>query len=187
MSDLLDWLLDLLGMRPRPVALRLLSQYPGLFRVEMVNRKGKRVTKDNVAVQATGTHVRLGGRTTERTHNGVAVFSNLSMLPVEGTMSFTLTFSSPGLASVVSDPITLDAVPDGLAFVTPPPATAVDATLFPQPVVLQVTAKGKPVAKAGIQVTVSPSAGAQLIGPDTATSDPAGRLTFAIGLDDLSI
>lgn len=186
LEDLIDALLDLFGLR-KVVGMRFLAQHPSAFAIELIGTNGRRVRKTGVWIDARSSGAWLTGRSA-RTEGGVAVFSNLTMHPMEDEMPFTLTFQSPNLPDLVSAPITLTPVVAGLRFVTPPPATAEDAKLFPSAVVVElVSAKGNAVPREGVTVTVAPSTGAQVVGPTSRITDAQGRATFNIGVDDLAL
>lgn len=184
LDDLLDWLRRLLGL-DKPTALVIVRQYPQTWQVAVVDRRGRVVEKDGVLVGVTATNAVLYGTTARYTTDGLATFTSLTFAPADPTMSVVLTFSSAGLTSAVSDPITLTPVAAALQFVQAPPASAVDARAFPQPVILQlVSAKGAAVPQSGVAVSVAASNGGIVVGSSSGTTDAQGRVSFAIGVDD---
>lgn len=174
-----DWLWNL--GQPKAVALRVDRAWPQP-RILLVTAQGTLTRKRGVAVTVRG---KVAGRLYETTDNGIATFAFLTL--TGDPMATTLTFDSAGLTSVSAD-VTLTPVAAKLAFVTAPPSSAQDAKLFPASVVVQVqSSKGVAIAQAGIPVTVSASAGANIVGPTSGTTDANGRASFAIGVDDLSL
>ena len=125
----------------------------------------------------------LGGVLTVNTDAaGRAAFSGLSITGKAG--NYTLVFSSPGLTSVTSATIALQAGPPALLTITTQPsATAMSGVPFPQQPVLQVQdADGNAVPGALVTATIA-SGGGTLGGSSTATSDANGVAAFT----DLSI
>lgn len=123
----------------------------------------------------------LGGTTTATTAaNGAAAYSSLGVTGPPG--AYTITFSGPSLPGVTSTPVTVAGVAAArLAVVTQPPATAVNASVFaPPPVIQLLDGAGAPLGQAGVGVTVSLSgSGGTLGGVTTVATDGAGRAAFS--------
>ncbi len=151
--------------------------------VQLEDAFGNAVPQSGVAVTAAvasggGT---LGGTATVSTDAaGRATFAGLSISGATG--AYTLGFSAAGLAGAASGTITLaPGNPAALAVATQPSATALSGIAFAaQPVVQLRDASGNDVAQAGVAVTAAiASGGGTLGGSTTATTDAAGRATFA--------
>lgn len=182
LDDLLDLLLELLGLR-KATALRLVSQYPDLFRVEVLDQRGRRMKRVKLGVWVTAFGASLGGALYELVTDGVAVFSTLTINPQGGTMAIRLTFSAPGLPPITSDPITLTPVATELRILAQPPATAQDGKPFPNTVVVGAfSSSGKPVP--GVEISVAADNGGLIVGPNKATTDADGADFVGLGLND---
>ena len=107
----------------------------------------------------------LGGATTITTDaNGVATFTDLSLVGTVG--SRTLSFSATGFTGATSASFNLTAgAAKALAMVTQPSATATNGSVFArQPRVRMVDAGGNAVSQAGVSVTVSRSPNTAALG-----------------------
>jgi hypothetical protein len=111
--------------------------------------------------------------------NGEAAFTDLALNGPDGT--YTLTFSSPGLAGVRSDPITLATESSGqrqLVIETQPSGSAQGGVALASQPVLRVESGDGQALGAGIPVTASVS-GATLAGAVTVQSDASGEVRFS--------
>ncbi|MBA3258904.1 MAG: DUF1929 domain-containing protein [Gemmatimonadales bacterium] len=132
-----------------------------------------------VTVALTEGTATLGGTLTRTTDGtGAATFTDLVISGPAG--SYTLRFTAPGYAQVLSGAITVAAGTGGIAITTNPPVAALDGEVFDpavQPVVLVTDAGGSPAS--GVQVTASAaSGGGTLEGNPSATSDAGGVARF---------
>jgi hypothetical protein len=120
----------------------------------------------------------LGGTTTVSAVNGIATFTDLR---ITGVGSFTLTFTSDGLAPAASQPVTIVAgAPALLVMVAQPSSSAVSGSvLAAQPAVALRDAFGNPVSQAGVAVTAAiASGGGTLGGATVVATDASGVARF---------
>jgi hypothetical protein len=122
----------------------------------------------------------LGGTLVANTDaSGIATFANLSISGAAG--AYTIGFTAPGVAQVVSDPIGLGAgIPTQLGVTTQPSATAASGAVFAQQPVIQLRdASNNPVAQAGVTITAAiASGGGTLLGIVIANTNASGVATF---------
>jgi len=123
----------------------------------------------------------LGGDLTVATNSeGRAVFSSLVIAGPTG--SYTLTFASPDLGSVMSNMIQLGAGPAARLVITvQPSATAQSGVAFGRQPVLQLEdASGNPAPEGGVAVTAAIEAGpgGTLGGTTVVVTDGGGKATF---------
>ena len=152
--------------------------------VQIRDGSGNPVAVSGVQVTAaiTSGGASLTGTATITTNaSGNAVFGNLAISGPVG--SYTLTFTSSGLASAVSATIALSAGPaTQLGLVTQPSAGTASGVAFSQQPVVQIRdAAGNSVAQGGVLVTVtiaSGPSGATLGGTTTASTSGFGAATF---------
>ncbi len=140
----------------------------------------------NVATSYSGTvtaSIGSGGGTLSGTAgvtvvNGVATFTNLSILGTAGAR--TLSFASGALTAVTSASFSLGAgVATQLAIITAPPATTANDAVLSTVTVQLRDASGNAVSNSGVTVNASiGSGGGSLLGTLSATTDPTGLATF---------
>ena len=122
----------------------------------------------------------LGGITSATTNTeGIATFGNLSLSGPAGT--YTLSFSAPGLATLVSGPVSLGfGAATGLAMVTQPTSAAQSGIpLGQQPSVQLKDGSGNSVGQAGVVVTATIASGSGTLGGSTtATTNSSGLAQF---------
>ena len=120
----------------------------------------------------------LSGTTTVAAVNGVATFTNLV---ITGTGPHTLTFTSSGLTAATSSSFSVTAgTPTQLVVVTQPGGAVSGTALVTQPAVELRDGSNAVVPQSGVTVTVTRASGAgTLSGTLTATTDAAGKATFA--------
>jgi hypothetical protein len=122
----------------------------------------------------------LGGTLTVASNaSGAAVFGNLSITGGPGT--YSLMFSSPGLAGVTSSSIMIGGgTPTQLAVAIQPSSSAPSGAVFAQqPAVQLLDASNNTVAQAGVVVTATiASGGGTLGGTVTATTNTSGLAVF---------
>ena len=149
--------------------------------IEVQDAYGNRVTSNNgssvtASVSAGGN---LEGISSVDTAGGVATFSNLAISGATG--DYTLTFSSGGVAAVVSRTVTLTGPGEAsvLVITTQPSATAASGSAFTQQPVIEVQdAFGNPLnTDNGRTVTVMVSVGGTLVGT-TSVATSGGVATF---------
>ncbi len=133
------------------------------------------------ASMASGTATLSGGTSATTNAAGSATFSTLSLNGSSGTV--TLAFSAPGLAPVISGPITLGAGNAvALAMVTQPSGSAQSGvTLAVQPWIELRDASGNDVNQGGVAITASIAsgpAGATLGGGTLAITNGGGTAQF---------
>ncbi len=152
--------------------------------IQLRDAFGNPVVQAGVVVSAaiaTGAGGVLGGTTTATTNaSGVATFTSLTISGTAGT--YTLRFTAPGLADVVSTGIAIGAGSGTqLTFTVAPPATASNGQpLVPQPVLQIRDGVGNPVAQGGVVVTAAVATGAGIVsGSVTATTSANGTATFS--------
>jgi hypothetical protein len=153
-------------------------------RVEVRDANNAVVAGSTAAVTATitGGSGTLSGTTTMNAAAGVAAFSNLA---ITSPGTYTVTFSSPGLASVTSAAVTITAPPPPpatrLAMVVQPPDTALSGEILaPAPAVGLRDANGAAVPESGRVVSVTIATGGGTLGGTlTATTNVNGVATFA--------
>ncbi len=133
------------------------------------------------AAMATGIGT-LGGTATATTNaNGVAAFTNLSLIGADG--SRTLSFNAPLLAGATSSTIVLTTpAPSAsqLAMAAQPSASALGGVAFGQQPVIQLRdATNAPVNTSGVVVTAAIATGGGTLGGTlTATTNATGAATF---------
>jgi hypothetical protein len=152
--------------------------------VELRDGSGNKVNTAGVAITASLATGPAGGALTGTTvaqtaAGGTATFTNLGITGPAG--SYTIQFSSPGLAPVTSTAVVVAAAPASqLAITTQPSDSAANGAAFArQPVVQLRDASGNPVAQSGVTVTATiATGGGALGGTTTATTDATGAATF---------
>jgi uncharacterized protein YjdB len=151
--------------------------------VRLLDSGGNPVSQANVNVSAaiTGGGATLSGIATVITDvGGVATFSDLGMTGTAG--SYSLTFTSDGLADAVSASFTLAAgAAVSLEVVTNPDGAADGLAFGSQPVIRLLDSGGNPVAQAGVSITASIASGdpaASLIGGASVQTDISGQAAF---------
>jgi len=157
--------------------------------VKLRDASGNDVAASGVAITASiasgPAGATLGGGTTVLTGNsGTATFTDLVITGAAG--SYTLQFSSPGIAPVTSNPISVTvAGSNQLSITTQPSSSATSGVPFAQQPVLQLRdAAGKALNTSGVAVmAVIASGGGTLGGTTTVMTDNSGVATFT----DLSI
>jgi hypothetical protein len=149
----------------------------------LLDSGGNPVSQANVNVSAaiTGGGATLSGIATVITDvGGVATFSDLGMTGTAG--SYSLTFTSDGLADAVSASFTLAAgAAVSLEVVTNPDGAADGLAFGSQPVIRLLDSGGNPVAQAGVSITASIASGdpaASLIGGASVQTDISGQAAF---------
>jgi hypothetical protein len=150
--------------------------------VQLRDASGNAVSQAGVNITATlngtGGGVLTGTTTVATNGSGVATFTGLS---VDGSGTYTIVFSGPGLTSATSSTITVTLPATRLAVTTQPSANAASGSAFGvQPAVQLRDANSNPVSQAGVQVTAAiTGGGATLLGSATAVTDASGLATFA--------
>ena len=132
-----------------------------------------------VSVAITGGSGALVGASTATTNSsGIATFAGLG---IAGTIGFyTLTFSAPGLTSVVSGPILLSHGAAAQLVIIQQPGNGISgAPLNPQPSIQLRDAQGNDVPTAGVTVTATIQSGpASTLQGGSATTDASGLASF---------
>lgn len=141
--------------------------------IQVVSTDGTRIGTTNTVVTDA-----FGGWTYVGTGFGIDV--------VSPPTSVTLTVSSPGLTSAVSNPITIQSGASYLSLTTQPTTGTDNQAFSVQPVAQLRTSGGAPLAQAGVVVTAQLLSGiGALIGTVTATTDANGTATFTnLGIND---
>ena len=151
--------------------------------VQLVDAGGNPVAQPGVVVTAAiaSGGGALGGASTATTNAaGVAGFSSLSITGAAGT--YTLSFTAPGIAPLVSGPVALGSgALSSLAIATQPTSSAQSGVpLSQQPAIQLKDASGNNVAQAGVAITAAiASGGGALGGATTVTTNSAGLAQFA--------
>lgn len=130
------------------------------------------------AALASGTGTLAGTLTRATDNTGAAAFSDLAISGAAG--SYTLKFTSPGTAQVISSQITIAAAGASIAITVNPPTSALTGEVFDpavQPAVQVKDGSGNPAAGVEVSATVA-SGGATLEGTATATTDANGIAKF---------
>jgi hypothetical protein len=152
--------------------------------VKLRDAAGNDVASPGVAITASiasgPAGATLGGGTTVQTSgSGVATFTNLAITGPAG--SYTLQFSSPGLAGVTSTAIAVTAASASqLSITTQPSTSATSGKPFAQQPVLQLRdASGNAVGVSGVDVTAAiASGGGTLGGTVTVTTNSSGTASY---------
>lgn len=136
------------------------------------------VTASTATVTATvSSGATLVGTTSVNASSGVATFTNLGITGVVGT-SYTLAFSSPGLAGA-TQALTVTIGSASQLSITRAAAGAINGAAFAvQPVVTITDPGGNTVASSAATVTATVSSGGTLVGVTTAVA-ASGVATFA--------
>ncbi len=177
-----------LGMSTQPASVAqsgvAIAQQPAVQLLDDINVPVPQAGVVVTAALGSGTGT-LGGTLTATTDAaGIATFTDLAITGPAGP--YTLAFSAPSLAGVVSGSVILGAGgASQLAVTTQPSPAAVNAVaLAQQPAVTLLDGSSNPVALAGVVVTASIATGSGSLGGTlVATTDAAGVATFT----DLSI
>jgi hypothetical protein len=150
--------------------------------IQLLDVSGNDVHQAGVAIAAsieTGVGS-LGGTVVVTTDgNGLATFTDLSLTGLTG--DYTLRFSATGLASAVSNKISLKAgIATQLSITTQPSALAESGVKFSeQPVIQLLDAGGNDAKQSKVPVTASiASGGGTLEGPVTVNTDNKGEAKF---------
>jgi hypothetical protein len=154
--------------------------------IQLRDAAGNAVSQAGVVVTAAiasggGT---LGGTLTATTDAfGVATFTNLAITGIVGER--TLTFTAPNLTSVTSNSINITAgAATQLALTTPAAGASCGAAFTTQPAIQLRDVSGNAVSQSGVEVTMSASSGATVVGTATATTNASGVATFLnVGID----
>jgi adhesin/invasin len=112
--------------------------------------------------------------------SGRATFSNLKLTGLVG--SYTVAFSSAGLAGVTSEPITLSAGPASRISVARQPSAAARSRVpfAAQPLLQFEDERGNSVPRPGVQVTASLASGdGTLQGTTVVTTDGSGQASYS--------
>jgi hypothetical protein len=157
--------------------------------IQLRDASGYAVSQSGVVVTAAiasggGT---LGGTLTATTDAfGVATFTNLAITGIVGER--TLTFTAPNLTSVTSNSINITAgAATQLALTTPAAGASCGAAFTTQPAIQLRDVSGNAVSQSGVEVTMSASSGATVVGTATATTNASGVATFSdVGIDGIS-
>jgi hypothetical protein len=132
-----------------------------------------------VSVALVGAGAALGGTTSTTTTAGVASFPGLVITGTVG--SYSLAFSSPGLAGVTLNSISLTpGAPTQLAMAVQPPAVTPGGALSPSPAVQLRDGSGNAVAQPNVTITATLNgSNGYLVGPTSQDTDGSGLATFS--------
>jgi hypothetical protein len=149
--------------------------------VQLKDGDGTDEARSGIVVTAalTGATGTLEGDVTRATDGtGATDFDDLAVTGPDG--SYTITFTAPGYAAVVSAAVTLAPAPSTIALTNSPPTTALTGEVWDpavQPEVQVTDGTGQPAP--GVLVTASiASGGGTLEGDVTKTTDATGRARF---------
>ncbi len=150
--------------------------------VQVVDQQGNPAPQAGITVTAgisSGPTGSLANQTAVTNSAGEAAFSGLTLTGEVG--NYTLSFSAPGLAGVMSAPFNITTGSAArLALITPPSTLARSRAPFViQPVVQLQDASGNPIRQPGTVVTASVSAANTSLTGGTGTTDENGRAAFS--------
>ncbi len=152
----------------------LLGTQPGVSIRDFSNAVVTAATNPVTAAIASGPGV-LSGTMTVNAVNGVANFTDLR---ITGAGTSTLVFTSPGLTSATSGPITITPVPTQLGVATQPGGAESGVAFTTQPVVEVRDASNKLVAGASAAVTASIASGTGALSGTTTVNTVNGVASF---------
>ena len=136
----------------------------------LVTTSGASVT----ALLASGTGT-ISGTITRAAVNGVATFTDLK---ISGAGNHTIIFSSTGLGSVTTTPISVVQTPGAISVNTQPAGAADGVAFTTQPVIRIVDKAGLLIDDSNLQVTASKLSGPGTLGGTTTVSAVNGIATF---------
>ncbi len=151
--------------------------------VQVLDQLGNPAQQPGVSVNVTlssGPSATLQGGPAITDANGRATFSSLRLTGLVG--SYTLSFSAASIAGVTSDPVGLTAAPPSRLSLArqPSPAGRSRVPLGAQPLIQLEDERGNPVARPGVQITVSLASGdGTLQGQAVSVTDGSGQASYS--------